>query len=262
MKNRGWRIEDGEWKCKELGMRHLVPSSILHPLSSILITLLLVALAGCGGPSAEPELIYGKRGVIGGEFIKPRAVAIDTKDRVYIVDYTARIQVFQVTDRECKYLNLCWTTPDYRNGRPSGLSIDRDGNLLVSDSHYNCLRIYSPEGKELRKIGGEAGTGPGQFSYISDAVQDSDGFYYVAEFGELPRISKLDAEGRFVCCWGSGGQEPGQFSRIRAAGAGTGRQPVCRGRLQPPHSGFHARRQAGALLGRSRQGAGRVGLSL
>ncbi len=201
-------------------MRHLVPSSILHPLSSILITLLLVALAGCGGPSAEPELIYGKRGVSGGEFIKPRAVAIDAKDRVYIVDYTARIQVFQASNHECKYLNLCWTTPDYRNGRPSGLSIDRDGNLLVSDSHYNCLRIYSPEGKELRKIGGEAGTGPGQFSYISDAVQDSDGFYYVAEFGDLPRISKLDAEGRFVCCWGSGGQEPGQFSRIRALALG------------------------------------------
>jgi len=181
----------------------------------------LLALVGCGGPSAEPELIYGRRGVQGGEFVKPRAVAIDSrvpgKDRVYIVDFTARVQVF---DRDGKYLDRRWTTPDYRNGRPSGLSIDRDGNLLLSDSHYHCLRIYSPDGEELRKISGESGTKPGQFSYISHAVQDSDGFYYVAEFGETQRISKLDAMGKFVSCWGTGGQEPGQFSRIRALALG------------------------------------------
>src|SRR5947209_4281377 len=83
--------------------------------------------------------------------------------------------------RHGKFLNRCWTTPDYRNGRPSGLSMDRDGNLLVSDSHYHCLRIYSPDGVPLRKIGGQAGSAPGQFGYISDAVQDDDGYYYVAE---------------------------------------------------------------------------------
>jgi sugar lactone lactonase YvrE len=58
----------------------------------------------------------------------------------------------------------------YHNGRPSGLSIDRDGNLIVSDSHYHCFRIYSPEGRELRAFGGQAGTAPGQFGYISDVV--------------------------------------------------------------------------------------------
>ena len=91
-------------------------------------------------------MVYGRHGTQGGEFVKPRAVAIDARDRVYIVDYTARIQVF---DRDGNYLERRWTTPDYRNGRPSGLSIDRDGNLLVSDSHYHCLRIYSPDGAEL-----------------------------------------------------------------------------------------------------------------
>src|SRR5947209_14514505 len=149
----------------------------------------LLPLAGCGGNSAQPELVWGKHGVQKGDFVKPRAVAIDARDRLYIVDFTARIQVY---DRDGKFLNLGWSTPDYRNGRPSGLSIDRDGNLLVSDSHYHCLRIYTPEGRELRKIGGEAGTGPGQLGYISDAVQDEDGNFYVAEFAENHRITKLD----------------------------------------------------------------------
>jgi DNA-binding beta-propeller fold protein YncE len=177
----------------------------------------LLLLAGCGGPHSEPEVIYGQRGTQPGDFVRPRAAAIDKHDHIYIVDFTARVQVF---DRNGKFLNRCWTTPDYRNGRPSGLSIDRDGNLLLSDSHYHCIRIYSPDGIELRKIGGEAGTGPGQFGYISDTVQDEDGNYYVAEFCENHRISKLDAKGKFLKCWGSEGTEPGQFGRIRALALG------------------------------------------
>ncbi|OAI38955.1 hypothetical protein AYO40_01485 [Planctomycetaceae bacterium SCGC AG-212-D15] len=173
----------------------------------------LVLVAGCGGSSTEPEAFWGKRGVVSGDLVRPRAAAIDDHGRLYIVDYTARIQVF---DRDGKYLGPCWTTPDYRNGRPSGLSIDRDGNLLVSDSHYHCLRIYSPQGEELRKIGGEAGTAPGQLGYVSDAIQDADGYFYIAEFGENQRITKLDPKGNFVKCWGSAGDGPGQFSRARA----------------------------------------------
>jgi DNA-binding beta-propeller fold protein YncE len=178
-----------------------------------LAALLALGGAGCGRNSAEPELVWGRRGVQGGDLVKPRAIAIDAKDRLYLVDWTARIQAF---DRNGKYLGHTWTTPDYRNGRPSGLSIDRDGNLLVSDSHYNCLRIYTPDGKLLRTLGGKAGTEPGQLGYVSDAVQDRDGFYYVAEFGDTQRITKLDAEGRFLKCWGAPGTEPGEFARIRA----------------------------------------------
>jgi DNA-binding beta-propeller fold protein YncE len=181
---------------------------------------LLPAFAGCDRSHSLPELVWGHRGVQDGDFVKPRAVAIDRNDHLYIVDFTARVQVF---DRDGRYLGPTWTTPDYRNGRPSGLSIDRDGNLLLSDSHYHCLRVYSiPDMKpgepprELRKIGGEAGTEPGQLGYVSDAVQDEDGYYYVAEFGENQRISKFDPEGKFVTCWGAPGTGPGEFGRVRA----------------------------------------------
>src|ERR1700730_2733540 len=117
-----------------------------------------LGLAGCGGDTAEPECVWGRRGVQVGDFVRPRAIAIDAQDHLYIVHFTARIQVF---DRDGRYLGPTWSTPDYRNGRPSGLSIDRDGNLLVSDSHYHCLRTYSPDGVALCKIGGEAGPDPG-----------------------------------------------------------------------------------------------------
>ncbi|MFN4258806.1 MAG: NHL repeat-containing protein [Gemmataceae bacterium] len=170
-------------------------------------------LFGYGGGSGEAEIVWGRRGVRAGDLVKPRAAAIDARDRLFLVDFTARIQVY---DRDGQYRGPSWTTPDYRNGRPSGLSIDRDGNLLVSDSHYHCLRIYNHDGQLLRTIGGSPGSEPGQFGYISDAEQDSEGNFYVAEFGINERITKLDPDGKFLLCWGSRGTNPGQFATIRS----------------------------------------------
>ena len=188
------------------------------PLRRLCPTLLLGALllAGCE-PSSQPDAIWGEHGVNDGKFVRPRAVAIDKNDRLYIVDYTARIQVFDLSG---KYIGPTWTTPDYRNGRPSGLGIDRDGNLIVADSHYHCFRIYSADGIELRKFGGEAGTEPGQFGYVSDVVQDGDGYFYVSEFGQNDRITKLDSDGKVVKTWGKAGTGPGEFQRLRALALG------------------------------------------
>jgi streptogramin lyase len=179
---------------------------------------LVILFAGCGGPGTLPDLVWGKHGVLDGELVKPRAIAIDKDDRLYLVDWTARIQRF---DTDGKHRGATWRPPDWSNGRPSGLSIHPDGNLIVSDSHYSFIRIYSPDGELLRSLGGKAGKQPGELSYISDVVCDKDGNFYVAEFGENQRITKLDPEGNFIMCWGGPGSEPGQFARIRAMTLGT-----------------------------------------
>src|SRR5262245_37802794 len=186
-----------------------------YPLGRLVLALFgagLILLAGCGRSAQTPELVWGRRGVQPGDMVRPRAIAIDKDDRLYIVDFTARIQVY---DRDGQFLDIGWTTPDYRAGRPSGLSIDRDGNLLVSDSHYHCIRVYSTEGQQLLVIGETLGLG-----YVSDVVQDDDGNYYVAEFGPIQRISKLDRDGKLLKSWGSAGPEPGQFARVRALALG------------------------------------------
>jgi DNA-binding beta-propeller fold protein YncE len=182
---------------------------------TLLITLFLTAgfvLVRHSAARGEPEIVWGRRGTQPGDFVRPRAIAIDAQDRLFIVDFTARIQVY---DRNGTYLNHTWITPDFRNGRPSGLSIDRDGNLLVSDSHYFTVRIYSPEGVELKSFGPDSGA-PDGISYISDTVQDEDRNYYLAEFGDHHRITKLDPSGHFLKCWGTAGTGPGEFGRIRA----------------------------------------------
>jgi sugar lactone lactonase YvrE len=175
------------------------------------------ALVGRDAHGGAPDLVWGKRGQMPGDVVRPRAIAIDNQDRLFLVDFTARVQCY---DLDGKFLGHSWTTPDFRNGRPSGLGIDRDGNLIVCDSHYHLVRIYTADGTQLKQFGGAPGKEPGQFGYVSDCVQDADGFYYVSEFGQNDRITKLDADGKFVKCWGENGVEPGKFQRVRALAFG------------------------------------------
>ena len=157
------------------------------------------------------EMLWGRRGISEGRLQKPRAMAIDEQDRIYVVDMTARIQVF---DRDGNYLRG-WRTPASDNGRPTGLTIDNDGNLLVADTHYYRMLVYSPEGQLLndRVLGGTLGRAPGEFGLVTDAVQDSRGNYYVAEYGEYDRIQKFTRDGEFIFQWGGHGDQPGEFLR-------------------------------------------------
>jgi DNA-binding beta-propeller fold protein YncE len=176
--------------------------------------LLAAATGGCSTgtePDAPPDKVWGKLGVGDGRFSKPRAMAIDAKDELYIVDMTARIQVFDV---EGNFLRG-WQTPDYRNGRPTGLTISTDGNLLVADTHYHRILTYTPEGELLTHatLGGTLGQGPGEFGFVTDAVRDGEGNYFVSEYGEFDRVQKFTPDGKFILEWGGHGSEPGQFLR-------------------------------------------------
>jgi streptogramin lyase len=178
---------------------------------SILLAALLV-LSGCDedSPSAgRLAAVWGRRGISEGRFQKPRAMTVDRSGNLYIVDMTARIQVF----RSDGIFVRQWQTPDHTNGKPTGLSIGNDGNVLVADTHYFRVLTYSPEGKLLKMLGGTKGDKPGQFGLVTDVVQDSHNNYYVSEYGDFDRIQKYSPEGKYLLQWGGHGAEPGQFSR-------------------------------------------------
>ncbi len=180
--------------------------------AGLLLTALLIACGGCerdGSSIGALDTVWGRRGISDGRFQKPRSMAIDGQDRLYIVDMTARIQAF---DTDGNFVHS-WQTPAHTNGRPTGLSTDRDGNVLVADTHYYRVLVYSPAGQLLRTLGSGQGHGPGEFGLVTDAVQDSAGNYYVSEYGEYDRVQKFTREGNFVLQWGSHGERPGQFSR-------------------------------------------------
>ena len=193
----------------------------------LLAASLAAPLPGCvgtAGASDLPQLVWGRRGLSDGRFLKPRAITIDSQDRLYIVDTTGRVQVY---DADGNYLHH-WTMPETKNGRPTGLAFDawgtspqRDaaadpqGTILVADTHYYRMLAFDVLGRPLpdRQIGGVAGRGPGQFAFVTDAVRDARGNYYVGEYGDSDRIQKFDPDGRFLTQWGGTGHQRGQFVR-------------------------------------------------
>lgn len=182
----------------------------------------LTLTAGCISQNAaqQPEKVWGRRGFSPGRFLKPRAITIDDQDHLYIVDTTGRIQAF---DTEGNFLRA-WKTPETQNGRPTGLgflpgsfSADSDdaSRILVADTHYYRVLSYSLDGqlKEGESIGGVAGTGPGEFAFVTDIACDYQGNRYIGEYNASDRIQKFDAQGRFICQWGGTGRAPGSFVR-------------------------------------------------
>jgi DNA-binding beta-propeller fold protein YncE len=192
----------------------LLRFGVAAPIIRLFCVLTALALSGCEPSGAHPgatDKVWGRVGTSKGRFNKPRAMTIDKNDQLYIVDMTARIQVF---DADGNYLRS-WQTPEHKNGRPTGLSFDRDGNLMVADTHYFRVLFYTPQGELLedKTLGGECGPGPGQFNFVTDVVQDSAGNFYIAEYGEYDRIQKFSRDRQFLFQWGSHGSESGQFLR-------------------------------------------------
>lgn len=171
------------------------------------------ALPGCQGSSSDfghLEEVWGRRGIVGGRFQRPRAMAIDANDNLYAVDFLARIHKFTA---EGEFLQA-WRTPDWENGKPTGITIEGD-RLLVADTHYYRVLQYTLDGQlvEEATLGGVNGPGPGEFGLVTDAVRDSTGAMYVCEYGGYDRIQKFTADGEYLFEWGSYGHMPGDFSR-------------------------------------------------
>jgi sugar lactone lactonase YvrE len=172
-------------------------------------------LAGCLGnrkPHAgRLEKMWGRVGASPGKLFRPRAIAIDGDDLLYVVDMTPQIQVFTGDGA----LVRSWQPPKFDTGKPSGLSFDKAGNLLVADTHNYRVLVYTPKGKLLdeQTIGGVCGNGDGELQFVTDAAQDADGNYFVAQYGEYDRIQKFSPERKFLLSWGEHGQELGQFLR-------------------------------------------------
>jgi len=193
----------------------LSPAGRRRALAGRGLVVILACCAGCTGGSwnGKPDAIWGRRGLGDGRFQKPRAIAIDRSDEVYVVDMTGRIQVFTA---DGEFLRS-WRTPQVEAGKPCGLSFDHEGHLLVADTHYFRVLMYTRTGQllEERTIGGVNGHGPGEFYFLTDVVEDSRGNYYVCEYGDFDRVQKFDHAGRFVLQWGKHGTAPGDFIQPR-----------------------------------------------
>jgi DNA-binding beta-propeller fold protein YncE len=178
----------------------------------------LASLGGCVPASvpapAQPDLVWGRRGLSEGRLMKPRAMVLDAEDNLHIVDMTGRIQIF---DPNGNFLRS-WRTPEIKQGKPTGLGMAPEGTLLVADTHYFRVLFYDQLGNldPSRTIGGEHGDAPGQFHFVTDVVQDPRGHFFIGQYGQIDRIQEFDPEGNFLRAWGTQGSQNREFSRPQA----------------------------------------------
>ncbi len=118
---------------------------------------------------------------------------------------------------------------------PHGLSVDRAGNVWVTDGvgkdgKGHQVFKFSPDGKVLLTLGkaGVAGSGPDEFNAPSAVLVAPNGDIFVADGhggNTNARIVKFDPTGKFIKTWGRKGSGPGEFDGPHALAMDT------RGRL-------------------------------
>jgi DNA-binding beta-propeller fold protein YncE len=105
---------------------------------------------------------------------------------------------------------------------PHGATVDRDGNLWVTDAGgengigHQVLE-FSPSGQVLMRLGqkGVSGSGPNLFDQPTDVVVAPNGDIFVTDShrnGTNNRVVKFDSQGRFLAEWGHKGSAPGELS--------------------------------------------------
>jgi len=155
---------------------------------------------------------WGRPVAQGGDFVLPRAVAINSRGEAFVSEYTTvdRVQGFSAKDRKPF---VSFGRAGDGNGefnRPEGLAIGPGDTLYVADSCNHRIQVFTREGKWLRTHG-RPGRGPGELSYPYDIRVDSEGRQYVCEFGNS-RIQVFDANDKLVEVLGGPGIQPGQFN--------------------------------------------------
>ena len=204
-------------------------------------------ISGCSPPSSsksaslqskffERAEVIATRGVGVGEVNKPRSVAVDHDDNLYVVDMTGRVQKF-ATDG--KFL-LSWQMPQTTLGKPKGMGCDNDGNIIVVEPHYKRVNHFTPDGKLVAQWG-LRGTNVGWLDMPRSVAMNSKREIFLSEYGLVERVQKFslgvvltnaptlnwnsklsDAEAlaetrptpaKFLACFGAPGGAPGEFNR-------------------------------------------------
>ena len=140
-------------------------------------------------------------------FADPFGVAVDREGNVYVADSGESNRVRKITPQECQTL-AGGASEGYQDGAgasaafdtPSGLAIDRGGNLYVADTGNNRIRKITPEGTVSTIAGdGVAGHADGvgvaaRFNApIGVAVDLNDNVYVADTYNDRIRRSRRRA---------------------------------------------------------------------
>jgi len=126
-----------------------------------------------------PKQSIGSPGSAVGQFNRPTFVHYHA-NRVYVTDsLNARLQVIDRTDGSAITIGKRGLYVG-NFARPKGIAVDFDGNIYVTESYYDFVLIFNPQGELLFAFGG-SGDEPGEFSQPTGIWVDSMGRLFVSD---------------------------------------------------------------------------------
>jgi len=126
--------------------------------------------------------------------------------------------------------------PETDLGKPKGMGLDRDGDIVVVEPHYMRVNHFTPDGLLVSRWG-TRGQSEGEFILPRAVVQDPTGSFVLSEYTVVERIQRFRPDvkdlGRFPSpiaspfrappspdvrrlvdrVWGTPGSGPGQLNR-------------------------------------------------
>ncbi len=219
----GWAVCTKAGEMLSLGRTRVGTRGWSGSISIGAMALALGVVVGVSGCSRAPEEknatlasrvfarveLVGGRGTSAGLFNKPRSLAVDRNDFLYVVDMTGRVQKFSP---DGKFL-LMWQLPQTDLGKPKGMSCDPDGNIVVVEPHYQRVNHFTPDGALVRRWG-NSGTNAGQLTLPRSVAVNSHGRIFLTEYTTVDRVQGFDwpsTEPRIL--FGKPGLGPGEFNR-------------------------------------------------
>ena len=199
-------------------------------ISRATVTILCSLLAGCVGSASQHDLsgpyqvVHGWPQLPEGRILgQATGVDLDPRGNVFVFHRAGRmwsedpalpliseptIEVFEgASGRHIR----SWGANLFL--MPHGLTIDRQGNVWVTDVLLHQVFKFSPGGELLLTLG-EArvpGADRTHFNLPTDVAVLPDGSFYVSDGYGNARVVKFSATGEYQFEWGRKGADPGQF---------------------------------------------------
>ncbi|XP_029179755.2 E3 ubiquitin-protein ligase TRIM71-like [Acropora millepora] len=143
---------------------------------------------------------FGTQGNQQGQFNFPRGVAFHNNNIIVSDTDNHRVQIF---DDQGHYVDQFgeFGKLDHHLDLPIGLSIDSDGNVIVTDSGNRSIKIFTLDGRFLRRIGVS-------FRDPVHCIQH-DNYFFVSD----RCIKVFDKQGKFLYQFGTFGRQDGQLNQ-------------------------------------------------